>query len=137
MRNFIITIYELAFSFEFVITIVYWAFLFDGTTDPTKLYLNTNGHGFPLLGLTLDLIFNSYDFSIKRFLITLAIAGAYMVINLAYTLAVEPIYGILTWTDGFSYGLVIGAAAMTLVLFGIGIFTYHCLCKKKRLFYMI
>ena len=53
MRNFIITIYEIALSYEIVITIVYWAFLYDGKTDSLELYYDVNGHGMPLLALLL------------------------------------------------------------------------------------
>ena len=140
MRNFLTAIFEVAFSFEIIITIVYWAFLFDGQDDPFLLYIDFTGHLFPIAALLLDFIFNSFSFNIRRYLIALIVASTYVVVNLTYTLGNEPdkpVYPILKWTDGFSYGLVIGAFVLALITFGVGILFYQVVCKKRKLMAMI
>ena len=140
MRNFLTALFEIAFSFETVITIVYWGFLFEGQDDPFKLYIDFTGHLFPITALFLDFIFNPFSFNIRRYLMAIIAASLYVLINLIYTLGNEPdkpVYPILKWTDGFSYGLTVGAFAIALVCFGIGILFYQAVCKKRKLMAMI
>ena len=48
------------------------------------------------------------------------------------TLGVEPVYSIITWVDGASYGYAAGAIAISLIFYGLGILFYKC-CKEKKL----
>ena len=56
-----------------------------------------------------------------------------MLINMAYSVGVEPVYGVLDWVSGVSYGLLIGAYAILLVAFSLGILFYKCIKEKKLL----
>lgn len=129
MRNFITALYEIAFAFETVITIVYWGFLFQGYKDGFTFYLDLNGHGFPLIALLIDFILNPVEFYIRRYLFLLLVALLYVLVNLSYTLAYQPVYSILKWTDYFSYVLSVGAFAIGLVMYLLGLIAYHCFCK--------
>ena len=50
---------------------------------------------------------------------------------LAYTLAVRPIYTIIDWKSGKSYGYAIGAAVAVLIVHCIGQLIWYK-CKKPR-----
>ena len=129
--------YEVALCFQVVITVVYWAFLFKGANSALEIYLDANFHGIPLAALLLEFIFNSYSFNIRRYLIVMIFASAYLIINLAYALLYEPVYSILPWNDWFSYVLAAAAYAMALVVFAFCILVYYCCCKEKKLKEMV
>ena len=131
MRNFIGTIYEIAFSYEVTITLLYWSVLFSKFDDELSAYNDLAVHALPLAALLVDFIFNPISFEIKRFLIVLIAGTVYMLMNMAYSLGVEPVYGILDWVTGISYGLLIGAYVLLLIGFGFGILFYKCLKEKK------
>lgn len=133
MRNFITSLFEIAMAFEVVITVVYWGFLFNGFVDAFTFYLDLNGHGFPIVALIIDFILNSYEFYIRRYLLSLMVAVPYLLINITYSLLKTPVYGILTWVDWLSYVLGLGALVMALVAYTIGLFTYNICCKEKLL----
>lgn len=133
MRNFITALFEIAMAFEVVITVIYWGFLFNGFVDSFTLYLDLNGHGFPILALAIDFILNSYEFYIRRYLFLLMLAVPYLVINLSYALLNTPVYGILTWVDWLSYVLGLAALVMALVAYTIGLVAYNVCCKEKLL----
>ena len=80
-----------------------------------------------MVGLFIDFIFSSYSFEIKHFLINLIFSTIYMLINLGYSLYVEPVYSALSWKSGLSYGILIGSYVLTLIVFGIGILVFKCL----------
>ena len=137
MKNFVTAFYELSLPFQVVITIVYWGFLFDGSSSALNVYLDANVHGIPLAALLLEFIFNSYSFNIRRYLIVLIFAGTYIIINLTYALAYQPVYSILKWTDWFSYVLALASFVIALVIFCFAILIYSYCCKEKKLREMV
>ena len=54
-----------------------------------------------------------------------------MLINMAYSVGVQPVYGMVDWIEGTSYGIVIGAYAIQLAGFGLGMLVFKCLKEKK------
>ena len=51
---------------------------------------------------------------------------------MAYSLTVYPIYGILDWKTGLSYGVVLASYALYFLGGGFGLLVFKCL-KEKRL----
>ena len=88
MRNFVTILFEIAFSYEVAITILYWAVLFRGFDGEVAAYRDVAVHGLPLAALLIDFIFNSFGFEIKRYLIVAIFGTAYLLTNLAYSLGV-------------------------------------------------
>ena len=131
MRHFISVIYYIAFSYEIAITILYWSILFEGHEDGLSAYIDLTVHGLPLAALFLDFIFNPFSFDIKHFLLVLIAATIFVLINMAYSLGVQPVYGMVDWVTGESYGLIIAVYALLLLSFGIGILFFKCLKEKK------
>lgn len=87
--------FELAFSISLPIVIIYWGALFpavlsegdiSGKTtyyciDP-ELALTINVHAGPILGLTFDIVFNSYSFYWRRVILVMVYAVLYLLFNL-------------------------------------------------------
>lgn len=53
--------------------------------------------------------------------------------NMAYSVGVQPVYGMVDWVTGESYGLIIAVYAILLFSFGLGILVFKCLKEKKLL----
>lgn len=80
----------------------------------------------PLLLLLIDFIFNSYQFPLRHFIVTMLMAAIYIVINQVYSCNhVKPVY------DDYPCGdvlLPLGAVAILAVSHAIG----HLVCKFWR-----
>ena len=132
MRYWVSVLFQTAFTAEGIITIIYWIILFQGFTEDNKeKYIDISVHALPLAFLIIDFIFCSYNFDFRDYLITFIILIIYLLINLAMTLGVKPIYPVLSWKDGPTYGYVIAAIAISLVFYGAGTLLYTCVKKKK------
>ena len=75
---------------ELAITLLYWVVLFNYKEGQEiwPLIKNIGVHGFPFLCLSVDFIFNSYQFPLRHLPVIMTIGGGYLVINLSTNTAI-------------------------------------------------
>ncbi len=96
-------IFEVAFSIELTITLVFWVIIFPAAAgmnpedlgfvvDTRYIVMTINMHGGIFLILWMELIVNRMRFKRNDFLFVLLFAGCYGIINFSYTFLKEPVY---------------------------------------------
>lgn len=126
-------LFEIAICLEVTITILYWIVLYVGPPEGYSFYSTFSVHAIPMILLFFDFLFNRFRFHGWHILIVFTIAIIYaFCINLPYSLEVEPVYSVLDWQTGLSGGLIAGAIAVTLLMFGFGRLVFSCI--KRRIY---
>lgn len=85
-------LFEIAFSLEFTLTLLYWTVLYSSTDLDSWGFNNLGVHLMPILLLLIDFIFNSYQFPIRHMFVTFIMGGIYLIINQVRTCNGEPVY---------------------------------------------
>jgi hypothetical protein len=125
----------MSFCIELPVTIIFWGFLFrillsSPNITAAEIALNANLHAGPLITLIIDFIFNVYSFPTQHYFIVLLVGFLYALINLIYSLTVAVIYKPIDWVSLLSYGLIVGALAMSFLMHWLGRFVYNKLKKN-------
>jgi hypothetical protein len=110
-------IFETAITFEVVITVVFWTFLFNPAQPVSLRYYYTRlVHSTPLLCLAMEFIYNKWVFRIQQFPIIVLPGIAYIGVNYEVTKVTGvPVYSILTWDSNLTY-IVLGGITVLYVL---------------------
>ena len=125
--NIINIIYEVTFSIELTITLLYWILLYNPIIERLD-FSNFGMHLIPFLMLAFDFIFNSYQFPIRHFIITFIIAGIYLIINKVNSCSGKPVYSVFPCEN---VGLIFGAIFVFALGHAIGhLFWRFCRSKK-------
>ncbi len=111
----------MALTFEIVITIVFWTFLFNPDQPVSLAYYYTRlVHSTPLLLLLLEFMANRFLFRLEQLPILLIPGVAYIVVNYGYTkITGNPVYKILTWDSATSYYMAGGISLLYIIGFCI------------------
>jgi len=127
-------IYEIALICEMIVTFIFWTMLFpimiihiDETTTIFVVVM-CQIHFFPFVLLLTDFVLVRMHFIPRHAWIILGVLLAYTVVNVAVTLAVSPVYPILTWTNWKS---IIFVVVVTLLLI-VGSWALYVLSKRKH-----
>ena len=106
---------QVSLASDFVVTIVYWTLLFDGTFSPTlKFWYDVFSHGYPLLINLLDFALSKFIWRIQHFVAFLALALTYGAYSYFYQAVTgNPIYGFLDWSN-FTFALIVMLAIIAL-----------------------
>lgn len=101
--------------------------------------MQSNLHSVALFFLTLDAIYNSFEFHIRHIVFLVILTVLYLLINMSkpltyivYSLMVKPIYAPLTWVDLQSYILAVGCVIAVLIIHFLARLAYRKL-KLDRL----
>jgi hypothetical protein len=127
----------MAITFEGVIVIFYWVFLYDSTEAAAwtewRLIRNHINHTIPISLLFLDFILNTIPFTYRHLPHCLALILIYgFGVNLPITkISGEPIYKVLTWDNNATIYYVSGLMA----LFFVSFFTWYFLALFKNKYY--
>ena len=117
--------FEIAFSFEFVITFLYWIFVFPLTKDDCvegEIYLIVYLHGIVLATLYADFFFNSIVFE-KGDIFYVGVFGiCYTIVACLWTLFIRPIYPNVNFEDASSIIFIILSYACVFAHFYFGWF---------------
>ena len=99
----LIILYQFSIASEILITILYWAIIYNPTNHDKYTSIQIVGtvycdHIVPLVLLILDYIFlSSIPFTLRLIPIHMMIATLYLIVNLSYSLAVSPVYKTMNW----------------------------------------
>ncbi|KAL4466895.1 hypothetical protein ABPG74_010492 [Tetrahymena malaccensis] len=126
-------LFEIAFSLELTITVLFWVLVFPTKSLGIWQLLNTaNFHGGMLVVLWIDNIFNAIQFR-KSHLFPFAIyAVCYSCVNFTYVLASnKEVYPGLNWVTLFSYVELLLGAISTIIHYFIGFYVYKKVKKQS------
>lgn len=130
IEKWLVILFELSMTFEFVITLNFWAILFkyqEGTIY-NKILINLAVHLVPFLLLLIEFVQNRIRFVFRHLVVAALILVGYSVINIILTLKRgEPIYPKVTYKNGISY-VFLSTALVTLV---VGWILLYYLSHKK------
>lgn len=128
LKKWTIIIFEIAFSFQFTITFLFWFVLYDGVRNEigatwySFLIFGVYMHFVCWASLWIDLIFNYLHFDRKHFWVLLPVMGAYLIINLACKLIYNiDVYHVIKWDSIQCYCYILIAIIMTFLHFIIGL----------------
>jgi hypothetical protein len=130
-------LFAMAWSFEFLIDLVFWTALFPGKgfdfDDPNfnKLMFVTQVllHSFDYIVLWIDFIFNTLGCVKRNFIFIAAVAIIYLGVNCIVTLTWRPLYyGILEWN---SWVTLITIIVCSILLLGHHLFVVKLYEKIK------
>lgn len=127
--KFTLVFFELAFTFELVIVLLYWIAVFPTNTDYLNDVFYTNNvhvHGICLALMWIENILNMIEFIPSHFIIMLIVAFCYIIDNVIVTFCINftPVYSVLTWTNGMSYGYIIACFIVLAIHFSIGYYFF-------------
>ena len=127
-------VYEIAFSLQFPITIVYWAAIFptDKFVHGFRLHFqNLQIHLFILLSFITDFFISAVYFDKRHGKWVLGVTVAYLAFNFACTFLDKPVYDVINWQDKMSY--VFGSVAVILCISAFYLFAHISAVRFKRI----
>ena len=92
---------QVALASDFVVTIIFWTLLFNGSFEPTlKFWYEFFIHILPLVFNFIDFSFSKFVWRLQHYFALLALCISYTLFNFFYVKATgSPIYGFLNWED--------------------------------------
>ena len=103
---------------ETVVVLLYWTLLYDGDADPLNLWVQLTQHFTVGVVLWIDLLVGRVRVPDRPVALMLLAGVGYLAINAAASLAVRPVYPILTWRNGrVAAALCIGILVAIAVLY--------------------
>lgn len=125
LRKFLIVLGEITYAVEVLITIFFWAFLYEIVkakypNNPYFLYEQIYLHGVCFLTIFIDYSFNNHKFHSRHVAYILILTLVYGGFNAAYSLLVEPIYAVITYRHLKDYLFVLIAFFLFLAGFLAG-----------------
>lgn len=133
---------ELAFSFELTIVLLFWLSVYpdDETKGNSSVYYPNNLHThFACLAIMwIENFLNYIEFLPNHLFILIFVGLCYVVDNVIVTFFInlDPVYKVLTWTNGMSYCVVIGAFILFILHFLFAILVFRRFKNKKEIIYM-
>ena len=129
-------LFEIAFSYEFAIVIMYWLAVFPTATDEkTSFFYTTNilVHGICFVLLWIENIVNFIEFFPRHFIIVTFVAIAYVIDNIivVFFINFDTVYTVLKWTDVASYLFAIGCWLVAILHFFLGWLIFRKIKFKK------
>lgn len=124
-------------SFEVVISIGFWTFVYDAPHHTGLQEVNLiMDHSLPILLLAIDFAFNKIWYEVNQLWINIWVILAYGIINLVYTLvAGEPVYPPLTWDSVDSIALALTCVPLYMLFWLILCMINDCKFKKLGMDY--
>lgn len=123
-------LFELAWSIESNIAIIYWSFLFP--INPQMEYLNFFAHLVTFMILTIDQFNNTIIFYPRHGILILIFVAVYTLFNLIYVMSSgTTIYAPLTFTNWISYVFLL--CSLLIVLCSFVISYYYNRIKMRKL----
>lgn len=128
--------FEIAFSFELAIVLMYWVALnlFQDTDKNSFSYtMNILAHGICLILLWIENIVNYIEFVPRHLIFIIIVAIAYTITNVLVVFCInfEVVYKGLNWTDAYSYIYLLVCVGITFLHFGLGVLIFHKIKRKK------
>lgn len=127
-------VYEIAFSLQFPITIVYWAAIFptDKYVHGIRLHFqNLQVHLFILLAFITDFYISAVYFDKRHGKWVIAVTVCYLAFNFTCTFLDKPVYEVINWKDKMSY--VFGSVAVILCISAFYLFAHISTARFKRI----
>jgi len=116
-------IFEVSFSFEVVIVILFWVMVFPASLsesgDLAGFADTINLHGVHFLFLSIDMIFNDIQFLKPHALIVFVLGLLYLIVDVVVTFTVKPVYPFMTYQSFWTAVSILVAAAIGLMAFGL------------------
>ena len=110
--------YEIAFSWNPAVTLMFWGLMASWST-PLENYINVWLHGGLLVVMIVDFFMSQMHFKPRHWWVVLVPSFAYLLVNLIVTLADEPVYDFITFKSVLTYvyivltlGLIVGSFFM-------------------------
>ena len=130
-------IFEIAFSYELSIVLMYWMAVYPSATDAkTSFFYTTNilVHGTCFALLWVENIVNYIEFFPRHIIIVIIVGLAYVVDNVIVVFCInhDTVYKVLKWTDLASYFYVLGCLLVAILHFFLG---WAIFWKCKSWFY--
>lgn len=130
-------IYELAFSYELTIVILFWFAIHpEDKTEKSGIYylVNFHTHFGCLVLLWIEKIINYIEFLKHHVWIIVFVGLCYILTNIITTFAIqnEPVYAILTWKNAFSYIYIVICIFLFLFHFTFGIIIFRKFKMKRN-----
>jgi hypothetical protein len=95
--------YETSLTFEVIITLFFWAVLFD-PDDPENDIWDYLDHSIPIVMLIIDYCMNKIPFNLRHLAPSMVIMVSYGIVNISYTLGTgTPVYPPLNFKDVLSF----------------------------------
>ena len=100
-EKFCIFLFELTFTYEWLITIFYWSFLYDPLNPIIPpLHIDICQHIVPLACLIVEYCLNKIPFIMSHLVFVILFGLVYGGYNCAWTIiSGSPVYSIITWKD--------------------------------------
>lgn len=133
---------EVAFSFELTIVLLFWVSVYpsDEEKGNSSVYYPSNLHTHMacLVLMWIENFLNYIEFVPNHLFVLIFVGLCYVVDNVIVTLFInfDPVYKVLTWTDGMSYGVVVGAFIIFVLHFLFSILVFRKFKSKKEIIYM-
>lgn len=127
-------VYEIAFSLQFPITIVYWAAIFptDKYVHGIRLHFqNLQVHLLILLAFITDFYISAVHFNKSHGKWVIAVTVLYLSFNFSCTMLDKPVYDVINWRDKMSY--VFGSIAVILCISAFYTFAHISSQRYKRI----
>jgi len=103
---------------ETVVVLLYWVALYDGDTAPLNLWVQLTQHFTVSVVLWIDLLVGRQRVPDRPVALVMLAGVGYLAINAAVSLAVRPVYTILTWRNGRNAAAIaIGVLVVIAVLY--------------------
>lgn len=117
MQRLTILVFNIAVPFQLVVVVLYWVLLAKPFPDALESWNNVESHGVKFAFIWLDLLISSQRLPDGVVLLTLLCGIIYLIINCAVSLSSYPVYSILSWTNGRTAVIAIGALVFVVVSF--------------------
>lgn len=120
-------LYELAWSSAFTDMVLYWSFIYPGTSTLDLVTLGYEHIGVCLL-LVVDAANNQVEFYRRHLFLVLLFMLVYVSFALCYALADQPLYKGMSFSNGLMYAYIAVGFTSTILSFIVGSYIY----KFKR-----
>ena len=119
MKAFTETLFQVTLTIEWVLTVIYWTFVFPQYTEDERppVWYNFSVHFFMFFSLFTDFHYNEIEFDRKNRMLPLITIFAYGAVNVTVTLLTQPIYPLLTYRNVYSYVFIAYSVAVALACF--------------------
>ena len=113
------TLFQVTLTIEWVLTVIYWTFVFPQYTEDERppVWYNFSVHFFMFFSLMTDFQYNDIEFDRRNKVLPLIAIFAYGAVNVTVTLLTEPIYPLLTYRNVYSYVFIGYSVAVAIACF--------------------
>lgn len=113
-------LYELAWTLEFIISIVFWTWVYPQETDAAPLAYNVSVHACMLLFILCDYPLNRLSFRTKWALFPICTLICYSIVNVPITFDIGEVYPRMNYENGWTYLVICYSFIVCIAAYALG-----------------